>query len=391
MLLAGTLAGCNRQGPQQAAPPPPQVMVAYPSPGKVVNYEEFTGHIEAVNSEIVQSMVPGRLEQVLFKEGDLVKEDQPLFQIDPNVFQAQYEQAAANVVLAKAHLNRLEADLRRAKALLPTRAISQEDYDKAEGDRDEAAATVKSAEAARNSAKVNLEYTTVRAKFAGRISRQMIDPGNMVKEKETALTTLVSTDRMYIYFDVDERTAIAIRKLIDEGKMSSANGIAINYALADEAEYPRAANVNFVDNQINMATGTWRLRALIEKPDPSLLPNMFVRVRVPISQPYDTLFVPERALGSDQGQKFLYVINLEKKAEYRQVVCGPQRDEMLAINSGLGPKDRVVVNGLQRIKGGQLVDPQEEKKKVEAKKEEVKKDKQVAAQAMVPSTPTRVQ
>ncbi len=144
------------------------------------------------------------------------------------------------------------------------------------------------------------------------------------------------------------------------------------------------------DNQINMATGTWRLRALIEKPDPSLLPNMFVRVRVPISQPYDTLFVPERALGSDQGQKFLYVINGENKAEYRQVVCGPQRDEMLAINSGLGPKDRVVVNGLQRIKGGQLVNPQEEKKKVEAKKEEVKKEKQVAAQAMTPSTPTAV-
>lgn len=239
LLLAGALTGCNHQGPQQAAPPPPQVTVAYPMPGKVVNYEEFTGHIEAVNSEIVQSMVSGRLEEVLFKEGDLVKEGQPLFQIDPNMFKAQYEQTEANLDLAKAHRKRLDADLRRGKALLPTKAISQEEYDKEEGDRNEAEATVKSAEAARNSAKVNLDYTTVRAKFAGRISRQMIDPGNMVKEKETALTTLVSTDRMYIYFDVDERTAISIRKLIDEGKMSSPNGIAINYALADEADYPR--------------------------------------------------------------------------------------------------------------------------------------------------------
>jgi RND family efflux transporter MFP subunit len=284
----------------------------------------------------------------------------------------------------------LEADLRRAKKLLPTHAISQEEFDKEEGDRNEADATVKAAEAARNSAKVNLEYTTVRAKFAGRISRQMIDPGNMVKEKETALTTLVSTDKMYIYFDVDERTAIAIRKLIDEGKMTSPSGIAINYALADEEGYPRTANVNFVDNQINMATGTWRLRALIEKPDPCLLPNMFLRVRVPIGQPYDTLLVAERALGSDQGQKFLYVINGENKAEYRQVVCGPLLDQMRAITSGVGPKDRIVVNGLQRIRGGQLVAPQEEKKKVDAKKEEVKKDKQVAAQAAAQATPTAV-
>jgi RND family efflux transporter MFP subunit len=160
--------------------------------------------------------------------------------------------------------------------------------------------------------------------------------------------------------------------------------------LADEEDYPRTANVNFVDNQINMATGTWRLRALIEKPDPCLLPNMFLRVRVPIGQPYDTLFVPERALGSDQGQKFLYVINGQNKAEYRQIVCGPLRDEMRAITSGLGPKDRVVVNGLQRIKGGQEVNPQEEKKNVDAKKEEVKKEKQVATQQVAPPTPTAV-
>jgi RND family efflux transporter MFP subunit len=390
LLLAGTLAGCNRQGPQQAAPPPPQVMIALPTPGKVTNYEEFTGHIEAVNSISVQAMVSGRLEKVLFKEGDLVKEGQPLFQIDPNVFQAQYDQTMANLALAQAHLKRLEADLRRGKALLPTKAISQEEYDKEEGDRNEAEATVKAAEAARNSAKVNLEYTTIRAKFAGRISRQMIDPGNMVKEKETALTMLVSTGKMYIYFDVDERTAIAIRKLIDEGKMSSPSGIAINYALADEEGYPRTANVNFVDNQINMATGTWRLRALIEQPDPCLLPNMFLRVRVPIGPPYDTLFVPERALGSDQGQKFLYVINGENKAEYRQIVYGPLREDMRAIKSGVGPKDRVVVTGLQRIKGGQVVDPQEEKKKVEVKKEDVRKEKQVAAQAVAPATPTAV-
>ena len=274
----------------------------------------------------------------------------------------------------KPHLNRLEADLRRAKALLPTKAISMEDYDKALGDRDEAAATVKSAEAQQNSAKVNLDYTTVRAKFAGRISRQMVDPGNMVRANETKLTTLVSIDKMYVYFDVDEQTTLKIRKLIDAGKIASSehSPLTINYGLADEEGFPRTASVNFVDNRIDMSTGTWRLRALIEKPDVCLLPNMFLRVRVPIGAPYDTLFVPERALGSDQGQKFLYVIDKDNKATYKQVTCGPLRDGMAAILTGLNPTDRFVVNGLQRIRAGQVVNPKDERPR--RNKEEGKAD-----------------
>ena len=257
-----------------------------PKPGKVTNHKEFTGHIEAVKSVNVEAMVPGRLEKVLFTDGQMVEADQPLFLIDPKVFQAQYNQAKANVAFARAHLAHLEADLRRDKALLPTKAISQQDYDLAEGLRNEAAASVDVAVAAMNSALENLKYTTVRAKFAGRIGRRMVDPGNMVRANETLLTTLVSTNQMYIYFNVDERTTIDIRNRIDTGQMPPGQAaIKIDYALAEEEGYPRSAYIHFFDNQINMPTGTWRLRALIDKPDPRLLANMFVRVRVPIGAP----------------------------------------------------------------------------------------------------------
>jgi len=370
--LTAVLGGCFQSAPPRPAPPPPQVTVAYPQPAKVIDYEDFTGHIEAVKSVTVQAMVSGRLEKVLFKEGAMVEENQPLFLIDPNVFQAQYDQTVANVKLAKAHLDRLELDLKRAKSLLPTNAIAQSDYDKAQGDRDEAAAALEVAVAARNSAKDNLEYTTVRAKFAGRISRQMVDPGNMVRANDTKLTTLVSNDLLYVYFDIDERTTIKIRRLIDASNFASAehSPLTISYGLADEEGFPRTASVNFVDNQIDMSTGTWRLRAKIDKPDPTLLPNMFLRVRVPLGKPYDTLFVPERALGTDQGQSFLYVIDKDNKAVYKQVACGPLRDGMRAITSGLQPTERFVINGLQRIRAGQVVDPKEETPKNEAGKKE---------------------
>jgi RND family efflux transporter MFP subunit len=395
-VLITVLGGCLKPAAAPDAPPPPQVTVACPQPAEVTDYEDFTGHIEAVKSVSVQAMVSGRLEKVLFKEGAMVEENQPLFLIDPNVFQAQYDQTVANLNLAKAHLKRLELDLQRAKSLLPTKAIAQSDYDKAEGDRDEAAAAVAVAVASMNSAKDNLEYTTVRAKFAGRISRQMVDPGNMVRANDTKLTTLVTNDQLYVYFDIDERTTIKIRRLFDAGELCAGghSPLTINYGLADEEGFPRTASVNFVDNQIDMSTGTWRLRAKIDKPDPTLLPNMFLRVRVPLGTPYHALLVPEKALGTDQGQNFLYVIDKDNKAVYKQVTCaiacGPLPEGMRAIlpskskpedksssqrisgsgNDDLKPTDRFVINGLQRIRAGQKVDPKEEAPRTEAGKKE---------------------
>ena len=291
--------------------------------GKITEYEEFTGHTEAVRSIVVQAMVTGYLDKVLFKEGEVVVKDAPLFKIDPRIFQSQLDRprriwrwpgpsqtaggrpATCQVAIAlqRDRPGRLRQGGRRSE--------------RGRGDR-------RAAAAAQKLAQQNLNFTTITASIGGRVSRQMIDPGNMVKANDTPLTPICFLDKMYIYFDVDERTTIHIRRLIDEGKITSAERatLTINYGLADETGFPHAADVNFVDNSIDSSTGTWRLRAVIEKPDALLLPNMFLRVRVPIGKPYDALLVPERALGSDQGQKYLYVLDKENKAVYKQVQCG---------------------------------------------------------------------
>lgn len=376
VLLALVLAaaGCNRG--QQGPPPPapPEVIVGKPVAGTITDYEEFTGHTEAVRSIVLRAMVTGYLQEKLFKEGDDVPANAPLFKIDPQIYQAQLEQAIKNLELARAHLKRLESDFQRAKSLMPTNAISQGDYDKAEGDRNEAAATVGVAEAARKLAQQNVDFTTISTPIAGRVSRMMIDPGNMVKANDTPLTSIVTLDKMYIYFDVDERTSPRVRALIDEVRNQTADnkvtdgkpaeskaGLKIAYGLADEEDFSHEAVINFVDNQIDSATGTLRLRAVVDNHStPILLPYMFLRVRVPTGKPRETLFVPERALGSDQGQKFLFVIDGEKKAIYRKVTCGPLQHGMRAIRDGLAPTERFVVSGLQRVRAGDMVEPKEE-------------------------------
>jgi RND family efflux transporter MFP subunit len=363
VLLPGII-GCNRGQQQPPAAQPPEVIVGKPEMQTVTNFEEFTGHTEAKNSIVVRAMVSGYLEKVYFKEGTDVKENAPLFLIDPKIFQAQFDQADANLLLAKAHLKRLEADYKRAESLLPSRAISQEDFDKVDGDRNEAAAAVKVAENARNVAKQNLDYTKISATIDGRVSRQMIDPGNMVKANDTPLTSIVSLDKIYVYFDIDERAAIRINRLIDDGKIDK-SAIKVDFGLADEQGFPHEAIINFFDNQIDPATGTLRLRAVIDNPRHFLMPNMYLRVRLPIGKPYDVLMVPERALGSDQGQKFLFLVDGDNKAVYQQVQCGPLRNGMRAILSGLKSTDRFVVTGLQRIRPGDEVAPKEEEKKKE--------------------------
>ncbi len=357
-----SISACNRAPQGPPAPPPPAVIVDKPVLQHIQDYEEFPGHTESVNKIMVQAMVTGYLDKILFTEGDDVTAGAPLFEIDRRLYQDQFDLAQANLLQSQARVARLKADYRRAQSLLPTHAISQEDFDKVADDRAEADAAVKVAEASVSTAQHNLDYTTVRAKFAGRVSHQMIDPGNMVKANETSLTSLVSLDKIYIWFDVDERTTIGVRRLIDQGKVRSArkSSVTIHFGLADEEGFPHDAVIDFIDNQVDTATGTLRLRGVLNNPKQFLLPGMFLRVRVPIGEAYDTLLVPEKALGSDQGQKFVYLVDDQKKVVYQRVVCGPLRDGMRAIHDGIKPGDRVVVSGLQRIKSGDLVEPKEE-------------------------------
>ena len=217
------------------------------------------------------------------------------------------------------------------------------------------------AEADRDLAALNLDFTRVTAPIGGRLSRRMVDPGNLVKADETALTSIVSLDPMFVYFDVDERTVLRIRRLIREGKIKSRTEteLPVQVALADEDGFPRTGFINFSDNKVDPNTGTLRVRGVVENPKPHVLsPGMFLRVRLPIGKPYQALMIAERALGTDQGRKFLYVVNGDDEVEQRPVKVGQLNDEgMRVIEQGLQPGERVIVNGIQRVRAGKKVKP----------------------------------
>ena len=246
-LACALLSGCGRPPEKPPEAPAPEVIVCAPLVRKITDYNDFEGRTKAVHTVEVRARVSGYLQKVLFKEGMEVKAGETLFIIDPTTYQADYDRALANVNLAKAHLERVQADFKRAEELLPRKAISQSDFDLAKGDRDEGAASVKVAEAALETAGKYLDWTKVRADDSGRISRQMIDPGNMVKADDTLLTTIVSQDPIYAYFDVDERTSLEFRRMMESGKVQSARDVPVPIwlGLADEEQgiYPHEGTI----------------------------------------------------------------------------------------------------------------------------------------------------
>ena len=251
---------------------------------------------------------------------------------------------------------RLEADFARARGLLSRRAISQEEFDKMSGDRAEAEAMVGVAKASRDVASLNLKFTKVLAPTSGRISRHLIDRGNLVKADETLLTTIVTLEPMYAYFDVDERTLLKLRRL-----GGALKNLPVLLGLADEDEFPHAGKIDFIDNRVDTATGTLRVRGVFTNPDRILSPGLFVRIRVPISKPHYANLVPEKALGTDQGQKYLYIVTPENEVTYRRVRTGQLTESLRVIEDGIQPGERFVVSGLQRVRPGVRVTPKREK------------------------------
>jgi RND family efflux transporter MFP subunit len=354
------VCGCGEHAP---TPPPaasPEVEVSVPAIQQIVDHEDFTGRIEAMKSIDIRARVSGYLEKVSFREGFDVEEGATLFLIDPRTYQADYDRAVANQAQAKAHLDRVKADYERAKSLNETAAIAKSDYDLALGNRDEALAMVGVAEAAVNTARLNLDFTKVTAPISGRISRQNIDPGNLVVADNTILTTIVSLDPVYAYFDVDERATLRFRRLMEAGKVKSAREgkSPVYLGLADEGDtYPHEGTINFVDNRLDASTGTLRLRGVFDNHKAFLAPGMFVRVRVPIGPTHPAILATERAIGSDQGQKFIYVLSEKNEVIYREVQIGAFENGLRVIESGLAEGERFIVNGLQRVKPGITVQP----------------------------------
>jgi membrane fusion protein, multidrug efflux system len=361
-ILIGIFAvpGCNRAKPKEAEAKPPEVYFERPEEQMVTDEETFTGLTVAVNTIEIRARVSGYLEKAFFKDGDLVSEGAPLFEIDERPYRAEFDRTKATLAQARAHLERFKRQEERANKLFERNAISTEALDQARFDRAEADAEVAAAVASNETAELNLSFTKINSKISGRISRRMVDPGNLVQADVTPLTTLVSIDPIYAYFDVDERTLLRLRRIMEiehtESALSSQVPVDVTFADAETAAL--TGRINFLDNQVDPSTGTLRARAVIDNPKGLLSPGLFVRLRVPIGSPQKALLVHEEALQSDQGQRFLWVLDEDDKALYRQVKIGKQNGDKRVILTGLTTADRVVVKGVQRVRRNKKVTPE---------------------------------
>src|SRR5882672_7243941 len=353
------LVSCKREPPALAATPPPAVLVSHPVQREVSDYYEYTGRTAAVEAVEVRARVSGYLVKVNFREGSVVKKGDLLVLIDPRPFQAVLDQAKGQVAQWEAKLARAEADVTRDERLLPKGAASQKDLDTAIADRGEAQAGIQSARAAVARAALDLEFTQVTAPISGRISRYLLTEGNLVTLDSTLLTTIVSVDPMYAYFDADEGSVLHVRQSIREGKLHSARdgAVLVLLGLANEPGYPHRGTINFVDNQVNPQTGTLRLRGVFPNEDKALEPGYFARVQLLIGQSRRALLVTERAIDSDQGQKILYVVNDKNEVRSHPISVGALHDGLRVIEDGVQPGERVIVNGLLQVRPGVTVEP----------------------------------
>ncbi|HVS39360.1 MAG TPA: efflux RND transporter periplasmic adaptor subunit [Gemmataceae bacterium] len=352
--------GCSPR-PAEAPAPPVSVPVSYPVQRDVTDCEDFTGQIAAVDSVEVKAHVWGYLKKVNFKEGDLVKQGGVLFELDSAPYQALVDQAKAKVRVDEAQLKNDESLYRRD--LASPLAVPQSDVDKDLAARDVDVANVAADKAVVASNELNLKYTKVTAPVSGRASRYFVTVGNLIQSGDqnggTLLTTIVSVDPMYAYFDVDERTVQRVRQFAREGKVASADATAVPVSLGLETEegFPHQGTIDFLDNQVNPKTGTLRVRGVFPNKDETLSPGYFARVRMPVGTPHPALLVSDRALTNDQGQKVLYVVNDKNEVVSRPVRQGQLHDGLREIADGLKPGERVIVSGLLQIRPGAVVEP----------------------------------
>jgi multidrug efflux system membrane fusion protein len=341
-------------------------MVSTPIEDTVTDFEEVTGRTWAINTIEIRSRVSGYLDKVYFKDGSIIKAGDLLFEIDQRPFKADLDRAIAAVKQGEAHLERLVRQEERMKKLLPSKAITMDEFEAITFERAEAEAILAAAKAAEETAQLNLSFTRVTSKISGTIGRRLVDPGNLVKADDTALASVVELNPIYAYFDLDERTVLRLRRMIQDGSVKSPQDVELTaqVAVADDPDYTMTGVINFIDNQLDGSTGTLRGRALVDNHDGLLSPGLFVRLRVPIGAAHKAILVREEALGSDQGQRFVYVIDKVKNKDtgveedvvaYRRVKIGTLVGGRRVIESGLALNERVIVTGLQRVRPGAKV------------------------------------
>ncbi len=354
-------SGCREKA---AAPPtaPPTVEVARPLEREVTDYADYVGRTEAIDSVQMRARVSGYLLNVNFKEGELVKKGQVLFEIDPHLFEAQVASSRAQVASVAATLKRARSDNARYQelAVKTPGAVSKQDVDKFQAMADQASADLQAAQAALAQNQLNLGWTKVTAPVDGRISRYFVTVGNLITQDQTILTTIVSTGRIYAYFDMDDTTVLRVRQLTREGKARfGQEGAAapVYLRLENEKGFPHLGQINFEDNTITPRTGTLRVRSVFANQDGALQPGYFVRLRAPIGTPHQAFLVPDRAIDNDQGRKVLRIVNEKNQVISRPIRVGALHDGLRVVEEGLASDDRVIIKGLQQARPGMTVEP----------------------------------
>jgi RND family efflux transporter MFP subunit len=340
-------------------PPPPSVTVARPVVKEIIERDDFIGRFEAVDEVDIRSRVSGYLDRIHFEDGALVKAGDLLFTIDQRPYRNTLEQANASVASARVRVDFASSDLERAESLRRSGNIAEQLLDQRRSTFLTARADLDHAEAAVRQARLDLEFTEIRAPIAGRISRKLLSVGNLVNANETVLTNIVSMDPIHFYFDVDERSFLAYSRHAGGGTNSSteASPNEVQLALTGEREAKRTGHIDFRDNRLDRASGTIRARAIFPNPDLFLTPGLFGRVTIRGSDPYQGVLVPDEALASDQDQRIVYVVGPDGTITPRPVRPGPRIDGYRVIRTGLSGDDTIVINGLVRIRPGIKVDP----------------------------------
>lgn len=364
-VVGTVLGGCRHRPPAEDVAPPPAVTVARPVASEVTDYAEFVGRTEAPFSLDVRARVTGYLVKLPFVEGDEVKTGELLFEIDDRPYKAELDQAQAGLKRAKAAMVKAQAflDMGLETQKISAGAVSQQEIVQRQGARDEAAAEVDSAQATLEKAQLNYDWCKVSSPIDGRVSRYNLTLGNLVSQDTTLLTTVVSEDPMHVYFDIDEATMLRIvRHLQPSGAdLLKTKQVPVLMGLGDEDGFPHTGYVDFADNVVSSATGTITVRGVFGNPaGPSgrrlMRPGMFVRIRLPIGKPRQALLVDEKALGTDQGQKYVFVVDSQNLVQYQRVKVGPlQGDGLRVIEEGLQPGQWVLVSGLQLVRPRQEV------------------------------------
>jgi len=357
IAVAGTLSaiGVDSTANAQQAPQAAGVDVAEVVSKQITDWQQYSGRLEAVDRVEIRPLVSGTLTAVHFKDGAMVKKGDVLFTIDPRPYAAEVARAQAQLAGAEARAAYTASDVARGQRLLGDNAIAKRDYEEKQNASREAAANVQAAQAALRSAKLNLEYTQITAPVSGRMSRAEITVGNIVSvgSATPALSTLVSMSKIYASFDVDEQSFL---KYVNPARAKGTQ-VPVFLGLANEDAYSREGKVGSIDNRVDTASGTVRVRAVFDNADGQLLPGLYARIRLGGGAPREALLIDEKALGTDQDKRFVLVLDKDNHATYREVRVGANQDGLRVIESGLKSGERIVVNGLQRVRPGDTVAP----------------------------------